>query len=244
MQRDEQPLFLDDRTDDKANFLMTKYTKKVLRAFEETDWLAALEQRLKGVLPGMPVQLTMTPRPRPGHKTYKEVGDSSLRAGVLLLLYSWNGRWHFILTKRTERLSHHQAQISLPGGRQDHGESLTQTALREAREELGIIPESVQILGMLTPLYIPPSNYCIYPVVSAVSERPNFSPSPKEVAETIEVPVDHFLDGDNRVEETWTIRGDKVSVPFYVFQGHKIWGATAMVLAEFLELVKDAMRRE
>ena len=202
--------------------------------------MKTLEKRLEENLPGLEAQLKMTPHPRPGHKTYLEVGDSCIKAGVLLLLYPWKRRLHLILTKRTERLSHHQAQISLPGGRQDKGETITQTALREAREELGIYPESVRILGMLTPLYIPPSNYCIYPVVSTVTERPDFSPSPKEVAETIEIPLDHLLDAGNRVEEIWTIGGIKVSVPYYSFQEHKIWGATAMVLSEFLELLRDS----
>jgi 8-oxo-dGTP pyrophosphatase MutT (NUDIX family) len=219
---------------------MTKLIKDISPSIEDTSRIKTLEKRLKETLPGLQAQLKMTPHPRPGHKTYKEVGDSSIKAGVLLLLYPWKGRLHLILTKRTERLSHHQAQISLPGGRQDSGESLTQTALREAREELGVVPESVRILGMLTPLYIPPSNYCIYPVVSTVPERPNFVPSPKEVAETIEVPLGHLLDTKNRVEEIWTIRGIKVSVPFYAFQEHKIWGATAMVLSEFLELLSDS----
>jgi 8-oxo-dGTP pyrophosphatase MutT (NUDIX family) len=219
---------------------MTKSIKDLSRSIEDAAHLGTLVKKLRGRLPGLQAQLKMTPHPRPGHMTYEEVGDSCIRAGVLLLLYPWKGRLHLILTKRTERLSHHQAQISLPGGRQDTGESLTQTALREAREELGVAPESVRILGMLTPLYIPPSNYCIYPVVSAVSERPNFLPSPKEVAETIEVPLGHLLNAKNRVEEIWTIRGIKVNVPFYSFQEHKIWGATAMVLSEFLELLRDS----
>jgi len=210
------------------------------QGIENVDYLKILEMKLRGTLPGLQAQLKMSPHPRPGHKTYEEVDDSCLKAGVLLLLYPWKGKLYLILTKRTERLSHHQAQISLPGGRQDTGESLSQTALREAREELGIRPESVRILGMLTPLYIPPSNHCIHPVVSSIPERPDFLPSPKEVAETIEVPVAHLLDVKNRVEEIWTIRGIAVSVPFYSFREHKIWGATAMVLSEFLELLRDS----
>jgi 8-oxo-dGTP pyrophosphatase MutT (NUDIX family) len=218
---------------------MTRFKKNKPQPAEDAACVSALEQRIRGWLPGLPAQLKMSPRPRPGHKTYKDVADTCLRAGVLLLLYPWEGRLHFILTKRTERLSHHQAQISLPGGRQDKRESLIQTALREAHEELGVCPESVRILGILTPLYIPPSNYCIHPVVSFVSRRPNFLPSPREVAEIIEVPVEDLLDAKNRVEEVWTINGMKVSVPFYAFGAHKIWGATAMVLSEFLDLLRD-----
>jgi 8-oxo-dGTP pyrophosphatase MutT (NUDIX family) len=218
---------------------MTKLIKNQENSIESAALLKTLENRLKRILPGLQAQLKMTPHPRPGHQTYGEVGDKCIKAGVLLLLYPRKDKLHLVLTKRTEKLSHHQAQISLPGGRQDTGESLTQTALREAREELGIQPDSARIIGMLTPLYIPPSNYCIYPVVSSVPVRPDFSPSPREVAEIIEVPLGHLLDTQNRIEEIWTIRGIKVSVPFYSFREHKIWGATAMVLSEFLEVVRD-----
>ncbi|MFC2163692.1 NUDIX hydrolase [Acidobacteriota bacterium] len=218
---------------------MAKLNKNLEHSIESATLLETLEDRLKRMLPGLQAQLNMTPHPRPGHQTYEEVGDTCIKAGVLLLLYPLKDELHLVLTKRTEKLSHHQAQISLPGGRQDTGESLTQTALREAREELGIQPDSAQTIGMLTPLYIPPSNYCIYPVVSSVPVRPDFSPSPMEVAEIIEVPLGHLLDLKNRIEEIWTIRGIKVSVPFYSFRNHKIWGATAMVLSEFLEVLRN-----
>jgi 8-oxo-dGTP pyrophosphatase MutT (NUDIX family) len=135
-------------------------------------------------------------------------------------------------------MSHHQAQISFPGGRKEPQETISQAALREAREELGILPESVRVLGELTPLYIPPSNFCIYPVVATTLERPVFSPSPKEVSEAIEVPLTHLLDPRNRHEEEWEIRNMKVTVPFFEFKGHKVWGATAMVLAELLDLIR------
>ena len=132
----------------------------------------------------------------------------------------------------------HKGQISLPGGRKEPEESLEQTALREAQEELKIDPDSVQILGMLTPLYIPPSNYCIYPVTGFAETRPNFQPAAQEVAEVLEVPVKHLLEPENTSKETWIIRGAEVEVPFYLFRGHKIWGATAMVLAELVEVLK------
>jgi 8-oxo-dGTP pyrophosphatase MutT (NUDIX family) len=218
---------------------MTKLIKNQVHSVERAALLRTLESRLKNVLPGLQAQLKMTPHPRPGHQSYQGVCDTCIKAGVLLLLYPREGELYLVLTKRTEELRHHQAQISLPGGRQDRGESITQTALREAQEELGIQPDAARIMGMLTPLYIPPSNYCIYPVVSSVPGRPDFSLSPKEVAEIIELPLSHLLDEKNRVEEIWTIRGIKVSVPFYSFQEHKIWGATAMVLSEFLEVLRD-----
>jgi len=197
-----------------------------------------LERRLHGPRPGLESQLKMAPDPRPGDKTYQEAGDACLRAGVLVLIYPREGRHCLVLTRRTSHVAHHQAQISFPGGQMDEQESAVETALREAAEELNIAPEEVRILGELTPLYIPPSNYCIYPVVAAAKRRPDFRPSPREVAEVIEIPLDYLLEPGTVKRESWPIRGTDVIVPFYFFGGHKIWGATAMVLAELLDLIK------
>ncbi len=198
-----------------------------------------LESALKGSKPGLKAQLKMVTYPRPGHKTYREVEDSCIKAGVLVLLYPWKRQLHLVLTQRPSHIGLHQAQISFPGGRQEDKESLEQAALREAHEELRIPVESIRILGELTPLYIPPTNYCIYPVVAATGKRPDFQPSEDEVAEIIEVPLDHLLNSQCMRREVWIVRGLKVEVPFYLFREHKIWGATAMVLAELLDLVKS-----
>jgi len=200
--------------------------------------LSLLERRLHREKPGLLSQIKMVPDPRPGDKTYQEAGDTCLRAGVLVLLYPREDGFYLVLTRRTAQVAHHQAQISFPGGQMDEHENAVETALREAAEELSIKPDEVRVLGELTPLYIPPSNYCIYPVVAAAARRPEFDPSPHEVAEVIEVPLDHLLDPRNVTREMWPLRGIDVTVPFYLFQGHKIWGATAMVLAELLDLLK------
>ncbi len=202
--------------------------------------LESLRIRLLGAKPGLEAQLKMVTSPRPGDKTYLDVGDSCLKAGVLVLLYPWQEKLHLVLTQRTSTVAHHQAQISFPGGQKDESESVVETAIREAREELQIVPDSIRILGELTPLYVPPSNYCIYPVVAAAEKRPEFRPSPVEVAEVVEVPVDYLLDPKNVRRETWPLRGMDVRVPFYFFQGHKIWGATAMILAELVDLISSA----
>ncbi|OGD28261.1 MAG: coenzyme A pyrophosphatase [Candidatus Aminicenantes bacterium RBG_19FT_COMBO_59_29] len=200
--------------------------------------LSSLERRLQGEKPGLRSQLRMVPDPRPGDKTYQEAGDTCLRAAVLVLIYPRGDGFSLVLTRRTSRVAHHQAQISFPGGQMDKDESPVETALREAEEELNIMPAEVRVLGELTPLYIPPSNYCIYPVVAAAERRPDFRPSPHEVAEVIEAPLAHLLDMKNIKREKWPLRGMIVTVPFYFFKGHKIWGATAMVLAELLDLIK------
>jgi len=206
--------------------------------------IARLESRLREPKPGLAAQLRMVPDPRPGDQTFEEVGDRCLKAGVLILLYAWEDRIFLALTRRTSKVAHHQAQISFPGGQMDKRESIIEAALREAREEVGIRPELLHILGELTPLYIPPSNYCIYPVVAFAEGRPDFRPFPEEVEEVIEIPLDHLLDPENIRREIWPLRGTEVSVPFYRFREHKIWGATAMVLAELLELLHSAIPAE
>jgi 8-oxo-dGTP pyrophosphatase MutT (NUDIX family) len=197
-----------------------------------------LAKRLKNPLPGIAAQSHMIPIPRPGHRDIHALDGDYIEAGVLILLYPGTRRLNVLLTKRTDRVFHHRDQISFPGGRREPHETLEDTALREAQEELGINLKTAQVLGRLTPLFIPPSKYCVYPFVAVVGERPDFQPYSEEVAEVIEIPLDHLLDEENVRREVWTIRGVKVEVPFYEYGDHKIWGATAMVLSEFLYLWK------
>jgi 8-oxo-dGTP pyrophosphatase MutT (NUDIX family) len=202
--------------------------------------LRRIERGLRGTLPGIPAQLRMAPDPRPTGTAYFEAEGRCLRAGVLILLYESASELRILLTRRTEQVLHHPGQISFPGGEQHPGESLAATALREAEEELAFDLKDARILGQLTPLYISPSNYCIYPTVAFLRGVPGFKPQADEVAEVIEVPINHLLDPRHASRETRDLHGRPVSVPFYEFRGHKIWGATAMVLAELLSLLDEA----
>jgi 8-oxo-dGTP pyrophosphatase MutT (NUDIX family) len=201
------------------------------------ELLARIEKGLWAPLPGIPAQLAMAPEPRPGHKAYFEVEDTCKKAGVLLLLSVQDDRVTLLLTRRTEKVLHHRGQISLPGGEQHPGESLEATALRETVEELGLDLTAVRVLGRLTPLYIPPSNFCIYPTVAVLPGPLAIRLQPEEVEEVLEVPIDRLADPASVRRETWHYGGLDHEVPFYEFEGHKIWGATAMVLAEFLALL-------
>jgi len=198
--------------------------------------LEDLESRLRGPKPGLAAQLRMAPNPRPGQKTYLEVLDTCRPAAVLILLYPRRGDLHIVLTRRTSEVDHHRGQVSLPGGEVDAGETIVEAALREAREEIGVRPEGARVLGVMTPLYIPASNYCITPVVAAMPRRPVFRRAPAEVAEVIELPLEELLDPATVRREVWTLRGRKTDIPFFFYRGHKIWGATAMVLAEFVAI--------
>ena len=200
--------------------------------------IAALKGALNNTKPGFKAQIQMVPNPRPGTRPVYKMEETCANAGVLLLLYPKNNEWVLVLTRRTDRVVNHQGQISLPGGRQEKGETLRQTAIRETGEELGVSADMMEILGELTPLYLPVSNFCIHPVVAFTPTKPHLTPSPFEVDEVIEIPLNHLLDDSNIQHEIRIIREYEVRIPFYQFQKYKIWGATAMVLSEFVEILK------
>jgi 8-oxo-dGTP pyrophosphatase MutT (NUDIX family) len=186
----------------------------------------------------------MAPKLRPGPAP--DLASLDLRpAAALLLVYPHDGSWHVPLTVRGSRLRHHTGQVSLPGGRLDPGESVEQAALREAHEEIGVDPRSVELLGRLTPLPIAASAHLLHPVVGVASARPAFAVAEHEVERLIEVPVTSFQHA-NVVQ--WEERKHSLpphpimDVPYFDVDGLRIWGATAMVLAEFLALVAESER--
>ena len=158
-------------------------------------------------------------------------------SAVLLLLYPKHDALHFVLTRRAERLGHHSGQISLPGGRVDPDDvDVAATALRETREELGIALDGIDMLGQLSELYVPPSNFVIRPVVAHVPIAPEFVPNADEVAEIIEAPTSILLDANIRgssLRKLVSQSGRVVVTPHYLIEGHIVWGATAMILSEF-----------
>lgn len=205
-----------------------------------SDQLAGLRAALSRPLPGLAAQMHMAPQPRPGNEQIFTPDLNCRRAGVLVLLYPGrNGELSLVLTRRTESVENHRGQISLPGGSMEAGENAVAAALREAQEELAVNPAQLELLGELSPLYIPASGFCIYPVVAYAGERPAFLPNPREVAEVIEVPLSHLLEPAVRCVEQWQMGGREVRVPFYAVGRHKVWGATAMVLCELLTLLSQ-----
>ena len=157
------------------------------------------------------------------------------QAAVLLLLYPDAGDLRLPLTVRSDRLPNHRGEVSLPGGAIDpDDDGPISAALREAHEELGVPPAAVTVWGTLSPLYISPSNFRITPVVGMIDPAPVLRPNDAEVSTVITVTVRELLDPALVIEEQWTLRGAEVRVPFFAIAGHKVWGATAIVLSEFV----------
>lgn len=188
-------------------------------------------------LPGISAQLKMSPQ----HRRIPELEQTPQKAGVLLLLYPRNDDLTIIFTKRTTYDGPHSGQISLPGGKiETFDSSIIETALREAHEEIGINPSDVEVLGMLTPLIIPVSNFEVAPVVGYMKKPSDFIIDPSEVDYLIEVSFSHLVD-PRIVKQKKMLLHDQMSlIPFYLIDDHEIWGATAMIISEFVELIKKA----
>lgn len=202
-----------------------------------------LQWRLARPLPGLPAMMAMAPSARTFVPVEAARAAGCREACTLVLLYPIDGRVHTVLTLRSGDLQDHAGQVSLPGGQIDPGEDLATCALREAGEELGIAADAVRIIGRLTPIYIAPSDFCVSPVMAAASRRPEFRSDGREVAEVIELPLDRLLDPAARRIETWDFGGTTRDVPFFAVGGHKIWGATAMVLSELATVWSEVTAR-
>lgn len=162
-------------------------------------------------------------------------------AAALLLLYPSAGELWLPLTVRSARLTTHKGEVSLPGGGADPGDGgPAQTALREAWEELGIHQANVEVLGILTPFYIPPSNNRLTPVVGLSVGEPELRPDPDEVEAAFSVTLRALMDPATIREEVWERRGARMRVPFFALEGYKVWGATALLLSELVARLRRA----
>jgi len=207
------------------------------------DTVARLEAALQADLPGAAGQGRMAPVPRRNWPKGFNV-DRVRHAAALLLVFpgtdSATDPLHapacIVLTVRGET-PRHPGQISLPGGVVEPGETFEQAALREAHEEVALDRHGVRILGALTPLDIPVSGFRLFPIVAARPVRPRLTPADGEVAHILEIAIDALLDPGavRRVDRERD--GVRLTIPGFHVAAHEIWGATAMVLAEFLTLL-------
>ncbi|WP_291032174.1 CoA pyrophosphatase [Dyadobacter sp. 50-39] len=204
-----------------------------------SSFILGLSENLKKPLPGEVAHRTMEASSA-GYLGI--VSDAAARrSAVLILLYPFRDEIYVPLILRTAYDGVHSGQVAFPGGRYEPmDEDLIHTALREAKEEIGVKPNVVKILGTLTEIYIAPSNFLVLPVVACIPYRPDFLPDTREVEAVLEVKLDHFLDPNNLGASEIEIPGDLVSTPHYDVQGHPVWGATAKMISELLMIVKGS----
>lgn len=202
-----------------------------------SDLAEALRVRLQAPLPGLSAQLTMSPPQRGKPDQWHDAQRNARRAAVLALLYPYDGTTGLVLTQRHADLKAHSGQISFPGGRIEPDETPVEAALREGWEEVGIDPAEPDVLGTLTDLYIPPSDFTVTPVVATIGERPFFRPQEEEVDLIIEVPLPALLDPSKRTSALWTLGGREIEIPYFAYDDFEIWGATAMMLAELVAVI-------
>jgi len=201
------------------------------------DIIILIGKRLQERLPGLEAQIRMAPSKR---FAIPDTPDPLLSAAVLILLFPDDESWRFFLTERTHGVEHHQGQISLPGGAREKDESLEEAAIRETQEEMGI-SETPEIIGQLSKLHIPVSGFEVSPFVGWLSVRPEVEPNNVEVARVHEVTLADFLATECHKWEKRTFRSIEIDVPYFELDGVKVWGATAMILSEFRQVLQEAL---
>jgi len=209
-----------------------------LSGISEIEWL---KKRLAEPLPGIAAQELMAARVKPMPSS---IPDNARPSAILISLFYIDGILHTLLIKRTDDGRAHSGQISFPGGRYEEADrKLEATAAREANEEVGIDPSSIELLGGLTPLYIPVSNFMVHPFIGYLPQQPVYTLSNKEVARIIELPVEELLHPERKTNAEVTSAADKnfrrVVPAYQLADGSIIWGATAMIISELQVLFNE-----
>ena len=195
--------------------------------------LLALENSLPGELAHSKVM-----------KDRKSILDKSLdlssarKSAVLILVYPKEEELYTVFIQRQVYEGVHSGQIGFPGGKSEETDnSLLDTALREANEEIGVFPKEIEVIGNLSPLYIPPSNFIVHPYIGVQNSLPEFIPEEKEVRQILEVPLKQLIGKDKLIDTRVSISPElNIPVKAYQIDNHIIWGATCMILTEFLDL--------
>ena len=211
----------------------------------ETTSLYQIEARLRvaldAPLPGTKSHLNLAPHPRHGWRPGYVPSEARTAAG-LVLLYPSSNTPYILLTVRAVDLEKHPGQVSFPGGSIKDTETIPQAALREASEETGLCPEEVRVLGFLSSLHVAVSDFALHPVVGISDTRPTFNVQTNEVGRILEVPLSDLLNPNMlRRGEFWH-RHEQIRVPYFELCEERVWGATAMILAELIEMIGRDLR--
>lgn len=198
-----------------------------------------LKKRLLNPLPGWKAHSLMATQI---HKKARALPRPDARsAGVLMLLFPKDQELHLPLILRPTYEGVHSGQMALPGGKVElHDEDIIHTALRETEEEIGVKIKREQVLGILTDLYIPPSNISVTPVVAFCEQEPAYILDPMEVADIVDFSISELRDLQNQlITQVPVVGGVMLDVPAFSLQGKIVWGATAMMLSELLDLLNE-----
>lgn len=199
-----------------------------------------LKERSQKELPGFKAQMKMSPVPLdPDFVLPRKKSDTAHPSSVLIPLYpDHSDNLHVIFTLRTDSIRH-AGQISFPGGRREGDESAEETALRETEEEIGVHRSAIKLASSITPLYLHRTDNQITPFVGFLEEKPELIPNPAEVKEAFTVSLHELLSEKNFVEEEWELSYATFHVPYWDIHDVPLWGATAMMMSELLELYKE-----
>ncbi len=196
-----------------------------------------LSNALSKDLPGFETQKQMAPKGRQ-HKV-STMPEGVKKSAVLLLIYLSDNEYKLVFIKRANDGGRHSGQIAFPGGKfEEEDENLKATALRETEEEIGV--SKVKIVGTLSSIYIPVSNYFVQPVVGILNKKPRFTKSDDEVETIYSVNINELV-RTNIITKTFEINGQTITAPFYIFNNFELWGATAMILSEFIEVLNTSL---
>jgi len=206
-----------------------------------SEFFDFLKERLQQSLPGKNAHNRMLPEPadNSAELPQKSIDSSGHPSGVLVPIFPGDaGDLHVILTLRTESIRH-AGQISFPGGRSDSDETIIETALRETHEEIGIPSSKIEVRGTLSPFYLYRTDNRITPVVGTLHDKPDMRRNEAEVAEIITVRLDDLLSQSYLKREKWELSKASYWVPYWDFHRVPLWGATAMMMSELLEIYEE-----
>ncbi len=201
-----------------------------------------LFQEINFNLPGEASHELMAPFKRTKASSIINSEKQPKLSAVLMLIYPKNDIPHFTLIQRTAYKGTHGGQISVPGGKQEAEESLKETALRETFEEIGVAPDKIQVLGEITQIYVPPSNFLVSPFIGFVDFEPVFTPEVKEVEEIIEVKISDLIDNEKIKQKKIKVGEHSenpilIDIPYFELNYNTVWGATATILSEVRQML-------
>ena len=200
-----------------------------------------IKTRLNEPLPGSSAHIKLAPYRKDTLNTDFSKYNPKL-ASTLLLIYQKNENINFVLIQRPDYSGTHGGQISFPGGKKEENETLKETAIRETNEEIGVESRDIIILGKLSQVYVPPSNFLITPYIGYLDITPNFNPDPTEVTKVLEIELNELLKEDVIKEKIITVGAKtnnpmNINVPYLDLKNQVVWGATGVILSEFRDMI-------